>query len=172
MSVNHGTLERIWRKRAHRGVMDPLPGAELVPGRGVAGGVDRSRRRQVTLIEREVWERLMTRLGAHIDPAARRANLMVSGVSLVRTRGRLLQVGTAVLRIGGETTPCERMEEALPGLQAAMRPDWGGGAFAEVVVGGVISLGDAVSWLPVGASPVPEQLALALPPPPPWPSCS
>jgi len=38
------------------------------------------------------------------------------------------------------------MEEALPGLETAMRERWGGGVFAEVVEGGEISVGDAVSF--------------------------
>jgi MOSC domain-containing protein YiiM len=56
------------------------------------------------------------------------------------------------LVIGGETTPCERMEEALPGLRAALRPDWGGGVFAQVLRGGAIRVGDRVAW--EQASPV------------------
>jgi MOSC domain-containing protein YiiM len=48
--------------------------------------------------------------------------------------------------IAGETTPCERMEEALPGLRAALRPRWGGGAFAQVLRGGAVRVGDRVAW--------------------------
>lgn len=148
----HGRLEAIWIKRAHRGKMDPVPAGELVAGEGLATSVGRSRRRQVTLIEREVWQRLMSGLGADISPAARRANLMLSGVSLARTRGRVLRIGGTRLLIAGETTPCERMEEALPGLQAAMRPDWGGGAFAQVLEGGPIRVGDLAVWEEDGAT--------------------
>jgi len=141
-----GRLEAIWIKRAHRGPMDPAPAAELHAGRGIAGNADQGRKRQVTLIEREVWQRLMSELDADIPPAARRANLMVSGTSLAGTRGQVLRVGACRLRIAGETRPCERMDEALPGLRAAMGPAWGGGAFAEVLNDGTVSVGDTVTW--------------------------
>jgi MOSC domain-containing protein YiiM len=142
-----GRLEAIWIKRAHRGKMDEVTEATAIAGQGLDGNVDRSRRRQVTLIEREVWERLMRELDADVDPSSRRANLMVSGVRLAETRGRILRVGGVRLAIGGETTPCERMDEALPGLRAAMRTDWGGGVFAQVLDDGLIVVGDAVTWV-------------------------
>lgn len=141
-----GRLEAIWIKRAHRGVMDPVSEATLAAGQGIVGNVDRSRRRQVTVIEKEVWGSLMEQLGADADPSGRRANLMVSGVSLANTSGRRLRVGGVRLAIGGETTPCERMDEVVPGLRDVMRPNWGGGAFAQILDDGVISLGDAVVW--------------------------
>jgi MOSC domain-containing protein YiiM len=142
-----GRLEAIWIKRAHRGVMDEVPEATTVAGKGLFGNVDRSRRRQVTLIEREVWDRVMGELDADVPPWSRRANLMVSGVTLEGTRGRTLRIGAVRLLIGGETTPCERMDEALPGLRDALRPRWGGGAFAQVLDDGLICVGDAVSWV-------------------------
>jgi MOSC domain-containing protein YiiM len=141
-----GRLDAIWIKRAHRGKMDEVTEATAVAGKGLAGNVDRSRRRQVTLIEREVWESLMRQLDADVSPSSRRANLMVSGIRLEDTRGRTLRVGAVRLAIGGETTPCERMDEALPGLRAAMRPSWGGGVFAQVLDDGIITVGDAVVW--------------------------
>jgi MOSC domain-containing protein YiiM len=38
------------------------------------------------------------------------------------------------------------MDEAAPGLQAALGPDWRGGVFTQVLTGGVIRVGDHVDW--------------------------
>ena len=88
-----GRIEGIWVKRAHRGLMDAVLEAALVAGQGLAGSVGRSRRRQVTLLEREAWERCLAEVGASADPARRRANILVSGLTLARTRGRVLVLG-------------------------------------------------------------------------------
>jgi len=141
-----GRVDGMWLKRSHRGPMDAVREIRVSPDDGIVGGVDRSRRRQITLIEREVWDRLMHDLGGNADPSARRANLMVSGIRLPHTRGRVLRVGEARLAIGGELTPCERMDEVLPGLRAAMLPDWGGGAFAQVLGDAMIRVGDTAEW--------------------------
>ena len=141
-----GRIEAIWVKRAKRGVMDAVPTAELLAGEGVKGSADRRGKRQVTLIEREAWSAMMAELSADVPPAARRANVMLSGVRLADTRGRVLRLGSTRIRIAGETLPCERMEEACTGLRAVMRPDWRGGAFGEVITGGSISVNDVATW--------------------------
>jgi len=126
--------------------MDPRETATLVAGRGIAGNANQGGRRQVTLIEKERWQEAMAELGAALPPSTRRANLLISGLRLARTRGRVLRIGPCRLRIWTECTPCERMDEALPGLQQALRPDWRAGACTQVIEGGEIRVGDVVEW--------------------------
>ncbi len=145
--MSESTLEAIWIKRAHGSVMDAAQRAELVAGRGLVGNADQGGKRQVTILDREDWQRIMAEVGADLEPTTRRANLLVSGISLVNSRKRILQIGRVRIRIYGETKPCEQMEAAYSGLRAAMYPNWGGGAYGEVLDNGTIQVGDAVSWV-------------------------
>ena len=141
-----GALAAIWVKRFKRGPMDAVLEGELVAGRGLAGNANQGGRRQVTLIEEEVWAEMMRELDADAPTAGRRANLVLRGLPLAGSRGRVLAIGSCRLRVLGETKPCERMDELVPGLRKVMFPDWRGGAFAEVVEGGRIRVGDPAEW--------------------------
>lgn len=141
-----GALLAIWLKRAHGGPMEAVEEARLEAGQGLAGNANRGGRRQVTLLDAAAWEAAMAELGAALPPATRRANLLVRGLALPRSAGRVLELGPARLRVLGETRPCEVMEAALPGLEAALRLDWRGGVYAEVLEGGPIRVGDRVRW--------------------------
>lgn len=143
-----GRLENIWIKRVHRGPMDAASCATLRAGQGIVGNADQRGRRQITLIESLAWDTAIEQVGVAVEPAARRANLLISGLSLAGSRGRTLRVGACELRINGETRPCERMDEAQPGLRAALSVPWRGGAFAEVLNDAEIELGAAVEWVP------------------------
>ncbi len=142
-----GTLAAIWIKRFKRGPMDSHSSAELIEGKGIKDNANQGGKRQVTIIEEEVWTQLMEEVDASLPPETRRANLMVRGISLENSRSKYLQIGECLIRIYGETKPCEQMEEAHAGLQEAMRPNWKGGAFGEVMKGGVINVGDSVQWV-------------------------
>lgn len=150
--MNEGRVEAIWIKRVPRGPMDPVESAEMIVGRGITGSVNQGGRRQVTILDADVWEGLMKELGGMLDPSSRRANLLVRGVDLANSLGRVLRIGVCRLRILGETKPCERMDETLPGLQAAMARNWSGGAFGEVLEGGGLRVGDVVCWDETAAS--------------------
>lgn len=144
--MNEGRIEAIWIKRAKHEPMTPVTEVEMVAGRGISGNADQGGRRQVTILDADVWENMMQELGGTLDPSARRANLLVRGVDLANSRGKVLCIGACRVRILGETKPCEQMEEAVPGLRRAMSRNWRGGAFGEVLAGGSLRLGDVVCW--------------------------
>lgn len=127
--------------------MDPVPEALLVAGRGIAGNTNQGGRRQVTLIDEAAWRDAQKEVGVDVDPSARRANVMLRGINLASSRGRNLQLGECVIRIFGETRPCEQMDDAQPGLRGALKPEWRAGVFGEILNGGTIRVGDSVNWI-------------------------
>lgn len=127
--------------------MDAVPTAELVAGRGLAGNATQGGRRQITILSLDRWRAFTAHLPGPPDPAVRRANLLLAGVDLDDSRGKVLAIGDARIRIFGETRPCRQMDEACPGLLDALSPPWGGGAFGEVVADGVVRIGDHVEWV-------------------------
>ena len=141
-----GRVEALWTQRAHGGVMDPRREATFVAGKGIDGNTCRSSTRQVTIISREAWEAATRDLGTAVDPSARRANVMVSGVDLAGSRGKVLRLGATRVRILGETRPCEQMDAAREGLRAALGPDWRGGVFGQVLDDGIVTVGDRAEW--------------------------
>jgi len=142
-----GRLEAIWVKRARGGVMDAKQSAALQSKKGLIGNADWGGWRQVTIIEKERWEAVTADLGVTLDPATRRANLMVSGIDLEGSRDKTLAVGAVRIKLINETAPCNLMDELQAGLKNALKPHWGGGAFGYVVDDGEISVGDEVRWV-------------------------
>src|SRR5262245_61695697 len=123
--------------------MDPVSRASLIAGRGIAGDANQGSTPQVTVLSDRAWTEVTSGPGTP-DPIVRRANLLVSDVDLANSRNKILQIGRVRIRLLGEVRPCERMEDAKPGLKAAMSVPYGGGAFGEVLDDGDIAVGDSV----------------------------
>ena len=137
-------VEQIWIKRVRRGPMDPAQKASLRAGKGIVGNANQGGKRQVTIVSNKHWEEVTAPLGEVPDPRLRRANVLVTDIDFTASRGKILRIGSVRIRIYGDTRPCEQMEEAAPGLQAAMSVPFGGGAFGEVLDDGEIAVGDSV----------------------------
>ncbi len=129
-----------------RGPMDPVMEASAVAGSGLVGNANQGGKRQIALIAAEAWAAVCADLEAEIAPELRRANLLVSGLDLEDSRGRILCLGPCRLEIQGETRPCRLMEESYPGLQKALDPHWRGGVYGVVLEGGDFAKGDPAYW--------------------------
>lgn len=108
--------------------------------------------RQITILAREDWEAALLDASDLMGPpdlpwTTRRANLYIEGIRLPRAKGGILQIGSVVLEITGQTNPCHRMDEACKGLLSALHPNWRGGVTCRVRDGGAIALGDPVTIL-------------------------
>ena len=147
-----GELLAIWIKPARRAPMERATEAEARAGQGLAGNADQGGRRQVTLLDAERWRDAELDLGAEVEPSARRANLMTRGVDYKESAGKVVRIGEVRIRLLGETRPCSRMDEARPGLRAALQPDWRAGAYGEILDDGTLRIGDPVAWAPTPPS--------------------
>jgi MOSC domain-containing protein YiiM len=130
--------------------MEVIEAAEVTLEGGVAGDYrgglkGKPYKRQVTLIERGDWDAAMAEIGRAIDWQERRANLLVDGVDLPQVPGARIRIGgDVVLEVTVEDDACTRMEAIAPGLEAALTPDWRGGACTKVIHGGSIAVGDEI----------------------------
>ena len=149
--VAEGVLAGIARRARAKAAMEVLTSVLVTPERGIEGdhrGIIKpggKGKRQVSLMERADWNAAMAELGQEVPWWERRANLLVDGLDLPQTPGRLLRIGDVLLVVTGECDPCVRMESVAPGLEAALTPDWRGGALARVLTGGRIAVGDRIT---------------------------
>ena len=109
----------------------------------------RHARRQVTVVTRAGWDEACTVVARTVPWTARRANLLLDGLEPLDIATGRIRIGDVVLEIGGETRPCERMDEACPGLHDALVPGLRAGSYCRVLSGGVVRLGDAVQVEPL-----------------------
>ncbi|OSQ32967.1 MOSC domain-containing protein [Thalassospira sp. MCCC 1A03138] len=140
------TLIGIARKARSRAPMETLDGVSVSLDLGVDGDYrGKLRKRQITVLAEEDWQAACREIDRMDLPwTTRRANLLVRGVKLPHTPGARIRIGELVLEITGETDPCRLMEDAAPGLEKALTPDWRGGITCRTIEPATIRLGDAV----------------------------
>ena len=118
--------------------------AMVLPGRGIDAENRKQGKREVTLLSSESWTDVCLELGITLPWSIRRANLLVEGVDLGASIGKVLRIGAIEVQIHGETRPCGLMDQQYQGLREALIPHCRGGVFGEVLLGGTIRVGDRV----------------------------
>ena len=143
-----GKLLGIATRDKSRAPMQEFSEIEITRESGCAGDFRGSRGdRQVTVMAQEDWDAACDQLGKELPWTTRRANLLIEGINLAETTGQYLSFDGVVLQITGETDPCQRMEEATPGLMSALLPSWRGGVCCTVIKSGTVAVGAKTSLI-------------------------
>ena len=100
----------------------------------------------ISLIEAEAIEAIARDANVLVDAGATRRNITTRGVPLNHLVDRTFKVGAATVRGVELCEPCGHMEKLTgrPGICAALIHR--GGLRAEIVDGGTVRVGDAISW--------------------------
>jgi MOSC domain-containing protein YiiM len=144
-----GRLEWIGLRTQKRVPPAAVNHAEVLADHGIVGDHRTARpgsQRQVTLIQQEHLTAVAALLGcAAISPVLTRRNLVVSGINLLALHDQQFEIGGVLFEGTGLCEPCSRMETNLgAGGYNAMRGH--GGITSRVLRGGVIRLGDDVTF--------------------------
>jgi MOSC domain-containing protein YiiM len=148
-----GAVSKIFLRPASRAPLREVASADAAVGAGLVGDHAGGGNRQVTLIGEDRWTDACRELGRDLDPAGRRANIVVSGFPLGESIGRRIRVGGCLIDVIAETRPCKLMDDFAPGLQQALSPDRRGGVYGRVVRGGRIDVGGSVDFAPEDCLP-------------------
>ena len=100
--------------------------------------------REVTLIESEAIEALKREYNVEVNAALARRNIVTRGVALNHLVERVFAVGAVILRGTRLCEPCAHLERlSAPGTMRGLIHR--GGLRAEIVIGGIIHVGDAIT---------------------------
>jgi MOSC domain-containing protein YiiM len=130
--------------------MEKLEAASITVEFGLAGDCKGSKfpERQITILAIEDWRMALALLGdVDLDWTVRRANVLSSGIKLPRGKGSQIAIGSVVVEVREQTSPCQQMEIAREGLRKALTGEWRGGVSCRVVSGGEIKIGDDIKTL-------------------------
>ncbi|MGK2915807.1 MAG: MOSC domain-containing protein [Porticoccaceae bacterium] len=149
--IGEGVVLSIHIAAAAAAAMIELAAVRAIAGKGLAG--DRycqdigtfsrwpGTGRAVTLIESEALAALPAE--CRLEPGAARRNLVTAGIALNDLVGVSFSIGGAVLRGQRLCDPCRHLENLTrPGVFAGLHHR--GGLRADILVSGVISVGDRV----------------------------
>ncbi|ESQ80646.1 MOSC domain-containing protein [Asticcacaulis sp. YBE204] len=146
-SMRPGTIEWIGLRPVRRGEIDSVAEAVLDSKAGLIGDHYKSATRgtrHLTLIGHEDLHAIGSYLGTVVLPEQLRRNVLTSGINLLALKDKRFRLGEAVLEMTGECHPCSRMEEIL-GIGGYNAVRGHGGITAQVLEGGTIRLGDALT---------------------------
>jgi MOSC domain-containing protein YiiM len=145
MSDGHRVL-RLWLRSETDGPMLPRDSIDAVAGAGLVGDHTLGRLRHVTIVFEDDWRAAAATRGKDdVDPAGRRANVLVSGGAGARFVGSTIRLGDVRIVVKGVTAPCPVMDRAAPGMQEALKEGGRGGVWGRIVTGGAIRVGDELT---------------------------
>lgn len=143
-----GEVVSIHRVTVKDAPAEPLTEAVVRADRGIEGDW-RGRPNsggQLTLIEEEALEGVARRLGITVQPGSSRRQVVVRGMALNPTVGKVLRVGEVEVEVVMLCDPCDNMERKIaPGARDALTSR--GGIRTRVLKGGTLRVGDRVSVL-------------------------
>jgi len=143
-----GKVEWMGIRTQKRGVVTEVSEVNISIESGIEGDhyVGKSKKRQVTLLQKEHLTAVAAILKKDINPSLTRRNIVVSGINLLALKEKQFSIGKEViLEYTGLCHPCSRMETNLgTGGYNAMRGH--GGITAKVIQGGNIKNGDIVEY--------------------------
>lgn len=135
-------------RSAKRKPMQTLHVAQVTKSHGVEHDFrGKPGRRQVTVLSNKAWLQACSEMNQELDWLTRRANLLVDDIDLYESTGKVIKIGDVKLLITGETDPCSRMNEAMPGLFDALLKNWRGGVCCKVISEGKVLLSDKVELI-------------------------
>jgi len=152
ISQDNGCSRGILKAIAHRPtdgqVMAEITELSVLPGRGPETENRKPGKREITLLSAESWANACRELGVELPWWFRRANLLIEGMDLSTTIGATLSIGAIRIKVHGETKPCGLMDQQHNGLRKALTPNFRGGVYGQILIGGTIRVGDAATAQP------------------------
>lgn len=140
-----GKIRAIAIKTATSGPMREVEDAVAEVDGGLAGGVRPDPERGITFIATVPWRLVMGELNANLPWHTRRANVLIEAESLGHLIGKRVRFGEVEVQVRAETRPCGLMDQFLPGLKNALKPDCRAGVYGRVIRGGSFRVGDVIS---------------------------